>query len=321
MKAFRGFLLLLAVVAAPERAQAQVSDASRRIAVLTVARATLHYDVLLPEIAKYGFQEGRNLVIDTRVGRPEELPALAGGLVAMRPDAVFAISPAAVRAAMAATSTIPIVSLSSADPVRAGWVDNYARPGRNVTGVTILGAELDPKRLQLIRDLVPAARRLAVLRDVSVTSDERLGRIEEAARELGVAIEVIEAATPGEIADAMRRARQPGAFSAMAVLASPLFRNEVSHLVREAIASGVPTICHWRDMAEAGCLASYGPTFVETYRIAGSQLGRILAGDRIAEIPVERPNTFELVINLKTAQALGLKLSPAVLARADELIE
>src|SRR5262249_38673534 len=154
--------------------------------------------VTLPELATHGFVEGRNLVVEMRTGGADELPELARELVGAKPDVVFAISAPALRAVAAATSTVPIVMLASADPVEAGWVDSLARPGHNVTGVTILGAELDPKRLQLMHELIPGARRLAALRDPAVTPDTLRIAVEGAARDLGIALDVVEARTPDE---------------------------------------------------------------------------------------------------------------------------
>jgi putative ABC transport system substrate-binding protein len=313
-------LLLLALVAALTPAGAQTPQKMYRVAVLSPARIPVMVREILPELAKFGFVEGRNLVVETRLGGTDELPGLARELLASKPDAILAVSPPAVRAAVAATSTIPIVIMASADPVAAGWVDSLARPGRNITGVTILGPELDPKRLQVIHELIPGARRLAVLRDPAVASDERRTQIEAAARGLGIAIDIVEARTPDEIAAAMREARQRGA-PAISILASALFSTEAPRVAAEAIGANLATMCHWREMVEAGCLASYGPTFAETFRLIGAQLGRILAGARVADMPVEQPTKFELVINLRTARALGLTIPPGLLANADEVIE
>ena len=161
---------------------------------------------------------------------------------------------------------------------------------------------------------------MAVLRDPAVSSDERLTVIERAARELGIAIDLVDARRPDEIAAAIHQARQRGA-AAINILASPLFNSEAPKVAAEAIAARLATMCHWREMVEAGCLASYNPIFADTFRLAGAQIGRILAGARVAEIPVEQSTKFELVINLKTAKALGLEVPPSLLADADEVIE
>jgi putative tryptophan/tyrosine transport system substrate-binding protein len=313
-------LLLLASVAALAPVRAQTPEKMYRVVVLSPAPVTMMVQEILPEIAKHGFDQGRNLVVESRFGGADEMPRLAHELLAGKPDAIFAVAPPAARAAAAATSTIPIVFLVSADPIAAGWVNSLARPGRNITGVTILGPELDPKRLQVIHELIPAARRMAVLRDPAVSSDERRRQIEAAARDLGIAIDIVEARTPDEIAGAMREARQLGA-TAINVLASPLFSTQATKVATEAIGARLATMCHWREMVEAGCLASYGPTFAETYRLAGAQLGRILAGARVANMPVEQPTKFELIINLRTARALNLTIPLAVLANANEVIE
>jgi putative ABC transport system substrate-binding protein len=305
-------------VLAPLAASAQ--EKSFRIGILLPARTPYVDRILMPELTARGFVEGRNLSVETGVGTEDELPDLARKLVATAPDAIFALAPAAARAVAAATGTIPVVIMVSADPVRAGWVLSLARPGRNVTGVLILGPELDPKRLQILKEVVPGARRLAVLRDPQVTTAERREAVATAAHDLGVDVDDLEASQPDDIASGFRRARQLDV-DAVHVLASPLFSTEAAAVAAEAIAVGLPTICHWREMAEAGCLASYGPTLAETFRVASGQIARILRGARPAEMPVEQPTKFELVINARTARALRLTIPPAVLANADEVIE
>jgi putative ABC transport system substrate-binding protein len=316
----RLILVLLAVVAALAPARAQTPEKTYRVAVLAPGRATAIMRTILAELGRQGFVEGRNLVVDVRLGRAEELAGFAREIVAAKPDAIFAVSPPAVRAAAAATNAVPIVILVSVDPVGAGWVESLARPGRNITGAMIMGPELDPKRLQLIHELVPSARRLAVLRDPAVTPDERRVAIEAGARDLGIAIDMFDARSVQEIAPALRRAHDAGA-GAVNILASPLFSTEAEEVATAAIAARLPAMCHWREMVEAGCFASYGPTFVESYRIAGAQIGRILAGGHPAEMPVEQPTKFALVINAKTASALGIKVPPEIVAIADEVID
>jgi putative ABC transport system substrate-binding protein len=320
MRPLSALLLALLALAAPSLAPAQTQGRIYRLGVLLPNHTRFVERVVLPELAARGFVEGRNLSLDVRIGPAAELPDLARALTATAPDAIFAVAPAAVGAAAAASGTVPIVMLASADPVRAGWVASLARPGRNVTGVLILGPELDPKRLQILKEIVPGARRLAMLRDPEVTSAERRKAIESAARGLGVELDDIEARQPGDIATGFRQARQLGA-DAVNVLASPLFSTEADSVAGAAIETRLPTICHWREMAEAGCLASYGPPFSETFRVAAVQLARIFGGARPAEMPVEQPTKFELVLNQRTARAIGIELPGALVANADELIE
>jgi putative ABC transport system substrate-binding protein len=276
--------------------------------------------LIAPEIARRGFVAGYNLVIDPIEVRPVDLRAAAENAVAGAPDVIFAISEPAVRAVMAATTTIPVVTMGSADPVRLGWADSLARPGHNLTGVVILGPELDPKRLQLIRELVPAVHRVALLRDPSITADERRSAIETAAHELGISVQTFDTRRPEDITANIRAARAAG-FEAIDFLASPLFSGEAQAVAAAASETRLPSMCHWRDMVIAGCLASYGPTFEETFRLAGAQIGRILRGTHAGDIPIEQPTKLELVINLQTARALGIDIPPATLARADEVIE
>jgi putative ABC transport system substrate-binding protein len=313
-------LLSLGVALAPPGAAAQSADQPRRVVILTVTRAEMTAQLIAPEIAKRGFVVGRNLLIEPMTVHTSELPDAARKVVAGAPDVIFAISEPAVRAVVAETRTIPIVILVSADPVRTAWAESLARPAHNLTGVLILGPELDPKRLQLMHELIPTARRIALLRDPSITAEERRAAIEDAARDLGIATRTFDASRPEDIGADMRAAREAG-FEAVDVLASPLFAGEAAAVARAAMEVRLPSMCHWRDMAAAGCLASYGPPIEEMIRLAGVQIGRILRGAQAADIPIEQPTKLELVVNLNTARTLGIEIPPAILARADEVIE
>jgi putative ABC transport system substrate-binding protein len=273
----------------------------------------------LSELARQGFIEGRNLLIELRMGPPERLLDLAHELAQRQPDVMLAVGLLAARASRAATEAIPIIAVSSF-PLEAGLVASLARPGGNLSGVSILTAELNLKRLALLHELVPTALRVALLRDPPYAPADHIASLEATARVLGIAVEVIDAQRPDEIADVLRRARAGGA-EAVNVLASPMFTSGGELLAAAAIEAALPTICQWYEVAEAGCLASYGPSLTEVFRTAGLQLTRVLQGVRVAELPVEQPTKLELVINLKTAKALGLNVPPSMLARADEVIE
>jgi len=199
-------------------------------------------------------------------------------------------------------------------------VANLARPGGNLSGVSIFTAELNVKRLALLHEVMPAARTIAVLRDPAAAPDEQIRTLDEASQELRVALYFADAGRPDEIASALRRAREAGS-EAVNVLASPMFNGVAGVLAAAATAAGLPTICQWREMTEAGCVMSYGPSYRDTLRAVAKQLDRVLRGVRVSDLPVEQPTNFELVVNLKTAKALGLEVPPSLLARADEVIE
>ena len=320
MRAVIACLSVLGAWLAPAAVFAQTAEPPRKVVILAVTRAEMTAQLIAPEIAKRGFVVGRNLVIEPIQVRPAELPAAADKVVASAPNVIFAISEPAVRAVIAATTTIPVVTMGSADPVRAGWAESLARPGGNLTGVVILGTELDPKRLQLMHELVPAARRIALLRDPVITSDDRRAALEQAAQEFGIATRIFDARRPEDIAAGMRSAREAG-FEAIDVLASPLFSGEALAVAKAALEARLPAMCHWREMVAEGCLASYGPPFEETFRLAGAQIGRILRGAQAADIPIEQPTKLELVVNLDTARMLGIEVPASILTRADEVIE
>jgi putative ABC transport system substrate-binding protein len=319
----RGALPLLALLALlPGALWAQPGEKVHRIGLLSPVSASLDqfHRASVPELAKAGFELGRNLVVEFRAGPAGELPRLAAELVRLRPELIFAISLPAVLAVRSATDALPVVIIASTDPVAAGWAANLARPGGNLTGVAILGPELDAKRLQVLRELVPGARRIAILADPAISSERHLDVVRTAARELGLTLELLVAARPDDIAPALGKAKTQGA-EAINVLASPMFNAEARAVAAAAASVGLVTMCQWREMAEAGCLASYGPTLTESWRIAGGQIGRLLHGARAADIPIEQPTRFELVLNGRMARSLDFPLTPEIIARADEVIE
>jgi putative ABC transport system substrate-binding protein len=268
-----------------------------------------------------GYVEGQNLFIDWRyqLGESNRLPTLAAELVRLKPDVIVADVTVAIRAAMRATSTIPIVMASSADAVGVGLVTSLGRPGGNVTGVTIMLAELTPKRLQLLKEVVPSASRVAVLWEPDIPWHRAL-------------LKGIEAAAPAlrlnPVVIAVRSRDDLGTLSKItrgqvdAVFVSHTMTPAAQQQLLDFASKGrLPTMFMDRDYVAAGGLLSYGSNFSEQFRHAGEYVDRILKGARPGDLPVEQPTKFELVINLKTAKALGLTIPPAVLARADEVIE
>jgi ABC-type uncharacterized transport system substrate-binding protein len=271
-----------------------------------------------------GFVEGQNVAIELRSAddRYERLPGLAAELVDLRVAVIFAgggnIS---AMAAKAATSTIPIVFPAVADPVRGGLVASLNRPGGNVTGIAALSAELDAKRMEVICELVPRADVIgALLNPNRPNPDVQLKDVQAAAQTVGRRLVALNAATEGEVEAAFSAlARQR--VGALVVTADPFLTRRRDQIVALASRHAVPTIYPWRDFVPAGGLISYATSLVDNYRLAGLYVGRILKGEKPADLPVLQPTKFELVINLKTAKALGLEIPPTLLARADEVIE
>jgi putative tryptophan/tyrosine transport system substrate-binding protein len=270
-----------------------------------------------------GFIEGQNVAIEYRWAdnRLDRLPDLAADLV-QRPVAAIVGNRHAVQAARAATATIPIVFVLADDPVQSGFVSSLNQPGGNITGVTFFaGGSLDVKRLELLHELMPKAAVVAVLLDPNYPESKgALPNVEAAGRALGRQIVVLTAASEGELDAAFVRIVQVGA-GALLVSGSPFFTSQRRALVALAARHAVPAIYDQRDFVELGGLISYGASISGAYRLAGIYVGRILKGARPADLPVQQPTRFELVINLKTAQALGLTVPDALIARADEVIE
>jgi putative tryptophan/tyrosine transport system substrate-binding protein len=233
---------------------------------------------------------------------------------------IAAIGPGAL-AAKSGTSTIPIVFLGGGDVLGTEAIGSIGRPGGNVTGMSIMTTELDPKRLDLLADLVPQARVIALLTNPTRTNAESMTQeVQEGARTKGVQVPVLKAATEGEIDAAFAAVGQVHA-SALVVAADPFFTSKREQLVALAARFAIPAIYQWREFVMAGGLVSYGPNLLRMYREVGVYVGKILNGAKPAELPVEQPPILELVINLKTAKALDLVVPQSLLARADEVIE
>jgi putative tryptophan/tyrosine transport system substrate-binding protein len=271
-----------------------------------------------------GWVEGQNVAIEYRWadGNYDLMPALAADLVGRNVD-VIATSGGdrSAVAAKTATSTIPIVSVIGGDPVAAGLIASLARPGGNLTGVSFLTAELMPKRLELLSELVPRAGVLALL--VNPENPQTEGVItdmQQAAQAKGVQLQILKTSTKGEIDAAFASLPQPHA-GALAVQADPFFIARREQLVALTSSHAIPAIYEWRGFVVAGGLISYGASITGVYRQVGAYVGRILKGAKPADLPVQQPTTFELVVNLNTAKALGLTVPPAILARATEVIE
>jgi ABC-type uncharacterized transport system substrate-binding protein len=271
-----------------------------------------------------GFIEGENVAIEYRWAedRNDRLPALAADLAARKVDVIVTSggTPPA-RAAKDATSTIPIFFIGVADPVATGLVASLARPGGKVTGFSNMSGALTPKRLKLVSELMPQAKAVALLINPNAPNTEPMVRdVQEGARAKGLQSHIVKAGTEGEIDAAFETLIQLRA-GALVVASDPFFNSRREQLVALAARYAIPAIYEWREFAATGGLISYGPSLTGIWRHAGAYVGRILAGTKPADLPVERPTNFELVINLKTAKELGLTIPPSILARADEVIE
>jgi putative ABC transport system substrate-binding protein len=274
-------------------------------------------------LSEAGYVEGQNVAIEYRwaEGHYDRLPALAADLVGRKVDLIMANSPPSALAAKSATSTIPIVFRSGADPVGDGLVASLARPGGNLTGVSVLADELTAKRLELLSELVPRVGVIALLMNPNNATAERVIRdVQEAARTKGLQLHILKASSESEIDTAFASVVQLHA-GALVVGADPFLSGRREQLVALASRRAVPSIYAWREFAASGGLISYGPSLTSAFRLVGHYAGKVLKGAKPADLPVQQPTTLELVINLKTAKALGLTIPPSLLQRADQVIE
>jgi len=322
----RKFVALLGGVAAwPFAARAQ-QKAMPVIGVLntgSLSPSSPFMDAFRQGLSEAGYVEGQNLAIEYRwaEGHYDRLPALAADLVDRKVDLIMASSPPSALAAKSATSTIPIVFRSGADPVGDGLIASLAHPGGNLTGVSFIADELTAKRLALLSELVPRAGVIALLMNPNNATAERVIRdVQEAARTNGLQLHVLKASSEREIDSAFASLVQLHV-DALVVGADPFLSTRREQLVTLASRRAVPAIYAWREFAAIGGLISYGSSLTAAFRLVGAYAGKILKGTKPADLPVEQPTKYELVINLKTAKALGITVPPTLLASADEVIE
>jgi putative ABC transport system substrate-binding protein len=320
-----GFIvtLLVSLLAVPLAAAAQPLGKVYRIGVLSTDPPTRPlWEVLLDGLQERGYREGRNLIFERRFseGNTERLPELAAELVRLRVDCIIGLTTPAVLAAKHATQTIPIVYPTMIDPVGAGLVTSLAQPGGNITGLSAEPPALSGKRLELLKEVVPGLTRVAVLWNVANPANATVWQETQAvARALGLRLHSQEVRSPQDFEGAFARTTQAQP-EALFVLQDTLIIMHARQIVAFATQEHLPSVFATRTGVVAGGLLSYGPSIPDLYRRAATYVDKLLKGAKPADLPVEQPMKFELVINLKTAQALGLTISPTLLFQADEVI-
>ena len=322
-----GTVLAVLMLTVPLAASAQPAGRVYRIGILgdkaSDANEILVWQTVRAGLRERGWNEGVNIRIEYRTveGNAARLPEVAAELVRLKPDLIATRGSFLTGALKAATSSIPIVFVGHADPVGTGHVASLARPGGNITGMAVLQTELGPKGLELLHSVVPAAARISVLWHPGTPSAvPGLKALEEPARLLRLQLQPIGAQTAGELEGAFSTMTR-GGVQAVLVLGTPPFITARQRIAELAIAHRLPTMCQGRQFVEAGGLMSYFPNPEDAWRRATVHMDKILRGARPADLPVEQVTKLELVINLKTAKALGLTIPPSVLARADSVIE
>ena len=318
--------LVLSLLAVPLATGAQQPAKVYRIGYLgvTSASATAHLiQAFQLGLREFGYIEGQNITIEYRWagGRNDRLPGLAAELVRLKVDVIVVGPPPAALAARNATKTIPIVFAAGVDPVASGLVASLARPGGNVTGLATISPELSGKRLQLLKEAVPTISRVAVFwTPTNPSHGQALEEAEAAAEILRLQLQPVEYRTPDDFESAFQAATRERA-SALMVLDDPVSFSQRARIVGLAARSRLPAIYGFREFAEAGGLIIYGPSLPDQWRRAAEYVHKILKGAKPAALPVEQPIKFELLVNLKTAKALGLTISKTILFRADEVIQ
>lgn len=317
-------LVLVLALLAPGIVQAQPAGPVPRLGVLMYDGAPPGFlDAFRTELRVLGRVEGRTLAIETRDagGRHERLDALAAELVSRRVDVIVALNTPAAQAAKGATTTIPIVMARAGDPVRSGLVASLAAPGGNVTGLSYNNADLGPKRMQILREIIPGLARVAVLSNAENSGHTpQIPELERAASDLGLKFHHVAVRTPDDLPAAFQAASRARA-EALLVLDDTSFTRHRQRILRLAAASRMPVISRYRDFVEAGGLFAYGPSLQALYRRTAHYVDRLLKGARASELPIEEPTEFDLVVNLRTARALHLTIPPSVLLVATHFIE
>lgn len=320
----RILLLVLALLSAADVLQAQPAGQARRLGILLYDGAPPGFiETFRDELRALGHVEGKNLSTEVRdaAGRTERLAGLADELVRLRVDVILAMNTPAAQAAKKATTTVPIVMARAGDPVRSGLVTSLAHPGGNVTGLSYNNADLGPKRIQLLREILPAMSRIAVLSNVDNPGHTpQIPAMERACADLGLKLQSLPVRGPSDFPGAFQAASRARA-DALLVLDDTTFTRHRGQILKLAGAHGMPVVSRYKDFAEAGGLIAYGPSLPAVYRRTAHYVDRIIKGARPGDLPVEEPTEFDLVVNLRTARALGLKIPPSVLLIATHVIE
>ena len=321
----REFITLIGGAAAawPLAARAQQAASISRIGILWPGAslpAPPRMESFRQGLRELGYVDGQNVLIEIRYaqGGLQQLPELAAELVRLKVDVIQASGDLAPRVAQQATTTIPIVAMSD-DILGAGLIASLSRPGGNTTGLTILSPELSVKRLELLKEVVPRLSRVSALWDPT-TGTSQVAMTEEAARSLNLKLQVLEVRRRDEVVEAIRAARNSQT-EAINIFSSPFLASLAPEIISFAAEYRLPAIYQWREHAEAGGLISYGPSLAAMFRQAAGIVVKILKGTKPADLPVEQPTKFELVVNAKTAKSLDLTIPPSILLRADEVIE
>jgi putative ABC transport system substrate-binding protein len=312
------------LLATPLGAGAQQPKAAPRVAWLGSGSASIsgpNLDSFRAGLRELGYVEGQSIVIEARFadGKPERVPELVRELLALAPDVVVAAGPQLLRAFKQATASVPIVMSIVSDPVEEGLVASLARPGGNLTGQAFQNETLTTKRLELLKEAIPRLSRVAVLADLTF-GDIGYKQAEAAARALQIRLQLLAVRPPADLERALTSATT-GRAEALLVLASPFLSAHRQTVVESAASRRLPATYESKDFVRVGGLMSYGPSFPDMHRRAATYVDRILKGAKPADLPVEQPTKFELVINLKTAKVLGLTIPPSLLGRADEVIQ
>jgi putative ABC transport system substrate-binding protein len=317
--------LALGMLAAPRTAHAQPVGKMPRLGWLSsFIPSPPSLETFRQSLREIGYVEGQNLVIEDRYaeGRAEQLPTLAAELVQLKVDVIVAGGSAATRAAQHATSTIPVVMAATTDPVGQGFVASLAHPGGNITGLSLLAAEIPGKQLELLKETVPQSTHIAVLANPAFPAYEsRMHNLTVAAQALGLQLHVVEVRSADELDTAFATMTRAGADAVIVMADAVLLNNQRGRVVADLAAkSRLPVMYSWREWVVAGCLMSYGPSLPDVCRRAATYVDKILKGAKPGDLPVEQATKFELVINLKTAKELGLTIPSIVLFQAEEVI-
>jgi putative ABC transport system substrate-binding protein len=319
--ALAALITIVSLLLYPGGADAQRSAVPKIGVMRTPPPRDAPYQAFLQGLRELGYVEGKTIQIEYRWGDPRQFPELASELVRLNVDLIFAPNPQGIQAARQATTTIPIVFAVGGDPVKTGVAASLSRPGGNATGLTAMGSDLGGKRLEILKEIVPGLSRVAVLWNPAVPDKVvEWKQMEDPARRIGLHLHSAEARGPEEFERAFATIRAARA-QAMITLGEPLMYGHRALLLEFVGKQQLPAIFNWRDFVEAGALTGYGPSIPDLYRRAATYVHKILKGANPGDLPIEEPRQFELVINLRTAKALGVTIPTSLLIRAEHIIE